>query len=950
MRQSEVSMKGLYRLCIVIVLSILLGCGEASTGSSDTLTADDIALSTDEDNPATGNLSASGPSGSVLTYHITSTPSKGSVALNSAETGSFVYTPASNANGSDHFEYRVSSGNEQSSVARVSITINPVNDAPECTLDSFEVSANQSIEIRDLTANDTDVDGDALTITRVTQPSHGTLEDLGNGRYEYTPSQGYLGEDSFTYRVDDSQGGIANGVVDITVTELSAAPVAQDLQISTEEDTPVTGNLSASDPNNSNLTFEIVTQPTHGTIDLNNSSSGAFLYTPDADVYGSDSFSYTASSATASSAEAIVDITISAVNDNPVAVTDSYTVEMDQSLAIVNLTVNDTDADGDDLTITQVTQPGHGMLVDNGDTTYTYTPTTGYTGNDSFNYTIEDGQGGVGTGDVNIAVHAQQSASQPNILFTDIVSGPNLGGENNNGAYLSLFGLNFGNPQDLGTSTHVLINNVEVADYKFFGTAKAQFLGSNKPIQMISVQVGALDNPSPGIALPIKIVVDSLESNTDHSFTIQPGDMIYVSKTGSDTLGDGSFENPYRMVQNPTKSNPAWTSWDAGDTIILRQGTWQDTGADNKFLRIDSSKDGSLPNGVAGNGYLTILGYPGETVNIDVQYSNGTANGGIVGPGSGFTEMANYVVIANLQINDDSTKSFGDGGDGPIYASASGLGWRIINNEVTARVGTSVDQRASGIGGGYRDSYIFGNYVHDIQGITSGGGPTFLNHGMYFDYQCNTLEIAYNIVKNVDGGNSIQWHGGASYSDVSVHHNLLDGAGKHGFNDNGLNSSRLYNNIVENIYQAGYRRAANNASNVRVYHNTFYNCNASNGGSYATWFEDAWQQNSGPSYANNIIVVTDGQNYHRNNTIHNEATTLSNNLYFGDGEGPSADPQAVNSDPLFANPDLDEFQIQNGSPAINKGSMESVYSVVDDFAFKLRDISDGVDIGAYEFQ
>jgi hypothetical protein len=317
--------------------------------------------------------------------------------------------------------------------------------------------------------------------------------------------------------------------------------------------------------------------------------------------------------------------------------------------------------------------------------------------------------------------------------------------------------------------------------------------------------------------------------------------------------------------------------------------------------------------------------------------------------GKPVNRFLSLIAFADLTINDDGVKDFGDGGDGPIYASASGLGWRVVNNEISARIGDSVDQRASGIGGGYREAYILGNFIHDVQGITAGGGPTFLNHGMYFDYQSDTVEIAYNHVKDVDGGNSIQWHG-SSYNGISVHHNLLDWAGKHGFNDNGLSGSRLYNNIIENIYQAGYRRAANNANNVHIDHNTFYNCNYSNGGSYATWFEDAWQQSSGPSYGNNIIYIAGGQNYYLNYTIHSEATTLENNLYYGDGDGPAKDASAINSDPAFVNATSDDFHLQSGSDAINSGSPSLAYPVLDDFEFNIRGSSNRVDVGAYEFQ
>lgn len=730
----------------------------------------------------------------------------------------------------------------------------------------------------------------------------------------------------------------------------TATPVANDVAIATREDEAISGKLDASGTNGDLLTFEIVAQPNKGTVELTDATTGIFLYTPAANANGNDFFTYRARNNTAESTPANVTITIQAINDVPNAVADSFEVTKGKSLLIANLAANDVDVDGDSLSVMEVTQPSNGVLFDNNDSSYTYTPTIDFIGDDGFSYIVDDGHGAIATGDVTIRVkQASQSALQPIILYTDIIAGPNSGGENNNGAYLTLFGLGFGEASNLGTTTKVFIKDVEVSDYKYFGLAFTQFLGSAKPIQMISIQVGALGNPTPGTELPIKLVVDGQTSNTDHTFAVQPGDMVYVSKAGSDTSGDGSFENPYRLVQNPSKSNPAWNSWGPGDTIVLREGTWQDIGADHKFLRIDSSKDGSAPDGSAGNGYMTIMGYPGEVVTVNVQYSSGSSNGGIVGPGSGFNDKANYVAIANLIVNDDATKEFGDGGDGPIFASASGLGWRVVNNEVTARIGAAVDQRASGIGGGYKNAFILGNYVHDIQGITSGGGPTFLNHGMYFDYDSDTVEIAYNQIEDVGSGSSMQWHG-ASYNGIDAHHNLLNGAGKHGFNDNGLRDSRIYNNIVMNIYQAGYRRAANNATGVTIDHNTFYNCNNSNSGSYATWYEDAWQQSAGPSFNNNIVSIVDGQNYYLNNTLHEEATTLNNNLYYGDGNGPAKDGSAINDDPVFVDANAGDFHLQSDSHAINSGDPNLSIPVLNDYELNQRGVSDIVDVGAYEYQ
>lgn len=105
------------------------------------------------------------------------------------------------------------------------------------------------------------------------------------------------------------------------------------------------------------------------------------------------------------------------------------------------------------------------------------------------------------------------TAGSPQIYYTDIVSGPTTGGENNKGIYLSIFGKDFGS-SGLGSTVKVYIGGIEVDNYRFLGTSKGR-----SDIQQITVQIGALGSPTPGVALPIKVIVGSSASNTDLTFT-----------------------------------------------------------------------------------------------------------------------------------------------------------------------------------------------------------------------------------------------------------------------------------------------------------------------------------------------------------------------------------------------------------------------------------------------
>jgi VCBS repeat-containing protein len=153
--------------------------------------------------------------GNSLTAALVTGPSHGTLTLNA--NGSFTYTPTLNYNGPDSFTYKANDGNLDSNTATVSITVNTVNDAPVANPDSATVAKNSSVAINAL-ANDSDVDGDTLTVTSFSQGAHGTVTySTRNKNFRYTPAKGFSGIDTFTYTISDGHGGTATATVTITV-------------------------------------------------------------------------------------------------------------------------------------------------------------------------------------------------------------------------------------------------------------------------------------------------------------------------------------------------------------------------------------------------------------------------------------------------------------------------------------------------------------------------------------------------------------------------------------------------------------------------------------------------------------------------------------------------------------------------------------------------------------
>src|SRR2546427_767336 len=172
-----------------------------------------------------------------------------------------------------------------------------------------------------------DVDGDTLSAVLVSQPAHGSLTLNSDGSFSYVPAANYNGSDSFTYKANDGQANSGIATVNITITAVNDAPVALNDSYTTAEDTTL--NVAAlgalanhSDVHGYTLSAVLVSQPTHGSLTLN--SNGSFSYVPAANYNGTDSFTYKANDGQADSGIATVTITITGVNDAPVAVNDSY--------------------------------------------------------------------------------------------------------------------------------------------------------------------------------------------------------------------------------------------------------------------------------------------------------------------------------------------------------------------------------------------------------------------------------------------------------------------------------------------------------------------------------------------------------------------------------------------------------------------------------------------------
>src|SRR5439155_1195621 len=295
------------------------------TAVNDAPVANAQAVTTAEDTAKAIVLAATDVDGDALTYSVVSGPAHGVL---SGTAPNVTYTPAANYNGPDSFTFKANDGTLNSNVAAVTITVTPVNDPPVAANDSYTTVRRTTLTVvaPGVPGNDIDVDGDVLTATVVTGPTHGTLTLNTDGGLTYAPSGNFTGTDSFIYKASDGTAQSNTATVTLTVTFVNHAPVADPATVTTAEDTAKAIVLTATDVDGDTLTYSIVSGPAHGTL---SGVAPNVTYTPAANYNGPDSFTFKANDGTIDSNIATVTITVTPVNDPPVAANDSYATAED---------------------------------------------------------------------------------------------------------------------------------------------------------------------------------------------------------------------------------------------------------------------------------------------------------------------------------------------------------------------------------------------------------------------------------------------------------------------------------------------------------------------------------------------------------------------------------------------------------------------------------------------
>ena len=706
-------------------------------------------------------------------------PAHGSLVLNAD--GSFTYTPTAGYAGTDSFTYIAS--DSVSSSSPTTVTLNVAASAPTIQAASYGAHTGQALTenaAQGVLSVDTDNNGLTLHAALAANggPAHGTLALNADGSFIYTPTAGFVGTDSFTYIASDSLSAGAPTTVTLNVaggapTAVASSYAAHAAQTLTED--AAHGVLvGATDPNGLALTAALAANggPAHGTVVLN--ADGSFTYTPTTGFAGTDSFTYIASDSVSSSSPTTVTLNVAA--NAPTTQAASYSAHAGQVLvetAAQGVLSVDTDNNGLTLTAALAANggPAHGTVALNADGSFTYTPTTGFAGTDSFTYIASDSLSAGAPTTVTLNVVDPPPTTTPGAysiagdVSTSVTAAQGVlaGDVDNNGLALSAALAQNGGPQHGALTLN--------ADGSFTYTPTQGYVGTDSFTYVASDSLGSSAPTTVTLTVAPQHIVGGTGNDTYYVYNSADQVIVAAGTPNETVVADSNYVLPaniQHLILNG--SGLTGTVNAAGDTITSQGGPNTLVGnANNITFYVNNIGDQvAMQSGHSGDMVASTVSYvmPTNVVSMQLVGTGLTAtanaaggnyissiNGGntLIGSAKGgdtFTvSHSNDIIVAPTTATNDTVDAYSSYALPANVANLVGKGSNAItlvgnslNNVITANTGADTLT-----GGGGTDTFVIGT-ADKIETITdfsagdkinisafksAGLTPTFTDHGSF---------------------------------------------------------------------------------------------------------------------------------------------------------------------------------------------------------------------------
>ena len=583
-------------------------------------------ITTNEDTAKTGNVLSNdwliGAGTTTVTGVGSVSPTVGTLVI--ASNGAYTFTPAANWHGTANTTYTVHN-DDGNNTGQIKITVNSVNDAPVAVNDTVTTTedtttANISATIR---ANDTDVDGDTLTISAVSGSTGGTATRSGGGAtVTFAPSANLCGPGAggFDYTISDGHGGTANGHVTVDVTCVNDAPVANDDTLALTEDqaADVTATVLANDTDIDGDTL-VVSDVQNTVGGLATLDAGALTFTPAANAcgLGIGGFDYTVSDGAGGTSTAHVGINVACVNDAPVATDDAATTNEDNQLVVTafDMLGNDSDVEFDALTVTGIDNvTGGNASLNAGDVTFDPTANLCGAAAGGYDYTVDDGNGGTDTGHVTIditCVNDNPLAASDAFAGTEdtnvVISGGDLTGNDSDVD---------GDALTVSAAWNATGGSVDLTDDVLTFTPDANLCGIAAAGFDYSVSDGNGGTDTAHVTIDVGCVNDAPVATDDAASGTEDTD---VAIAGGDLTGnDSDIEGDTLTVTHVSNATGGSATVAAGDVTFTPDENLCGEGAGSFDYTVDDGNDGTdighvvvdltcvNDNPSAGNGTVTV--------------------------------------------------------------------------------------------------------------------------------------------------------------------------------------------------------------------------------------------------------------------------------------------------------------------------------------------------------